>query len=200
MGEEMNDTADLRDPHRTSGAFVVGAVLAGAFAFGALDQYLGSRNLFGTGVSELSAPWLLLPFAAGSGQLQWRRAAWLGLAATWLALLGDVLMIVSPVEGVHLTPGIFAASASSQLHWFLCGLISGPLYGVLGNRWRLSRSWPAAALAAAPLILEPVAAAAGLLSSTSAAADCAEAVAGLLLAGFFAVAIARSRQRPLGAA
>jgi hypothetical protein len=186
---------------RRTGALAAGAVLTGAFALGALDQYLGAQySRFGTEVSLMSAPWLLVPFVAGAGQLQWRRAAWLGLAATWLALLGDVLMIVSPMEGVHLTVHQFAISASSQWPWFLGGLVSGPVYGVLGHRWRLSRSWLSAALAAAPLILEPVAAALGLRYSISAGACCLEAGAGLLLAGFFAIAIARSRRRPLGAA
>lgn len=89
--------------------------LAGAVAFGALDQYIGSRySRVGTAVSGMSAPWLLVPFTIGAFQPHWRRAAWLGLAATWLAVGAYVLMIDSPMEGVHPTLRIVAMSAHSQ--------------------------------------------------------------------------------------
>jgi hypothetical protein len=57
-------------------------ILTAAGAFGCLDQYIGSLySQFATAVSVMSAPWLLLPFAAGAFQAGWRRAAWLGLAS-----------------------------------------------------------------------------------------------------------------------
>src|SRR5262245_53586294 len=93
-------------------------VLAAAVAFGALDQYIGSLySQFGTAVSGMSAPWLLLPFAVGAVQPSRVRAAWLGLAATWLAVAAYVLMIDSPMESVHLTLRLLWASASSQWPW-----------------------------------------------------------------------------------
>ena len=39
----------------------------------------------------MSAPWLLVPFLAGAWQASQRRAALVGIAATWLAVLAYVL-------------------------------------------------------------------------------------------------------------
>lgn len=151
--------------------------LTAAFAFGAIDQYLQvlipssqlSVSLFTVQVSGMSAPWLLVPFLAGAWQMSRRRAALVGLAATWLAVLAWVLMIISPMEGSHLgaaPPGwhgsynqltlhMFAASLASQWLWFAGGLITGPLYGWLGHYWRMRRSTAAALLAVLPVLLEP---------------------------------------------
>src|SRR5438477_9320014 len=79
--------------------------------FGAADQYLGSLTGSGhawaagwsTDISLPSAPWLVLPFVAGATQRSPRRAALLGLACTYAALLGYAVMTLSPVEHAHLT-------------------------------------------------------------------------------------------------
>jgi hypothetical protein len=154
--------------------------LAAAFAFGAADQYLQvvipsgshlSASLFAVQISGMSAPWLLVAFLAGAWQGSQRRAALVGLGATWLAILAWTLMIISPMEGSHLgapPPGwhgsynqltvhMFAASLATQLMWFAGGLISGPLYGWLGYRWRTRRSAAACLVAALPVLLEPAA-------------------------------------------
>src|ERR1700740_2250330 len=132
---------------------VVIALMAAA-AFGAVDQYLPaaipmssrlSAHLFAVEVSKMSAPWLLVPFLAGAWQCGPRRAALVGLAATWLSALAYVLMIVSPLGGAHLTPWTFALSLASQWLWCAGGLIAGPVYGWLGYRWRALQS-PAAGL------------------------------------------------------
>src|SRR5215471_8167861 len=94
---------------RRPGRGVVLITLVAAFAFGAIDQYLGAlQSPTLTEVSTMSAPWLLLPFLAGAWQAGQRRAALVGLAATWLAVLAYVAMIVSPMEGTHLTLRTFA--------------------------------------------------------------------------------------------
>ncbi len=144
----------------------VAIALTAAFAFGAIDQYVPEAipmsthlgaHLFAVQISGMSAPWLLVPFLAGAWQASQRRAALVGIAATWLAVLAYVLMIVSPMEGVHLTPRTFAFSLASQWPWFAGGLIIGPLYGCLGQRWRAGGSTAAALLAALPVLLEPAA-------------------------------------------
>ncbi len=181
-------------------------ILAAAVAFGAVDQYLGSLfSNFATAVSGMSAPWLLLPFAAGAAQAtaaqataaqatrpgaagsraRWLRAAGFGLAATWLAVIGYVLMIDSPMEGVHLTVRVATATVRSQWPWWLGGLVSGPLYGVLGWLWRSRRSWLSAALAAIPVLFEPVLGRFGFRPAIDVTASYAEAAAGLALAGYF---------------
>ena len=112
---------------RSDGNVIV--TLAAAFAFGAIDQYLGAlQSSLLTEVSVMSAPWLLVPFLSGASQAGPRRAAFLGLAATWLSVLAYVIMTISPLEGTHL--GARPA-----------GLVSGPLYGWLGYWWR-TRSGP----------------------------------------------------------
>jgi hypothetical protein len=179
--------------------------------------------LFVVEVSGMSAPWLLVPFLAGAWQTGQRRAALVGLAATWLAVLAYVLMIISPMEGTHLgsrpaslTVGtwnqlslqLFLRVLASQWPWFAGGLITGPLYGWLGHRWRARRSLAPALLAALPILLEPAArwlvTYLGLsgtgwfmfswpLQRSGIAALFAELAVGLLLTGAVITVIARGR-------
>lgn len=137
-------------------AFLVGVV------FGAGDQYLGSLNtpgLWTVSLSLLSAPWLVLPFAFGCSQLRARRAAVLGLVVTLSALLGYFLMVMGPFEGgrssftFHEIRGLVFSNKLNVVG----GLVSGPLYGVLGQYWRTRRAWLSAALVAGALCLEPLA-------------------------------------------
>jgi hypothetical protein len=188
-----------------TGAVPAVAAVAAAAAFGGADQYIGSRySPFLTAVSGMSAPWLLLPFIVGACQARRRRALVLGFAATWAAVGAYVLMIVSPVEGVHMTVPVVAATAASQWPWFLGGLISGPLYGLLGYRWRARRSWPAALLATLPVIFEPaarwLAGHSGVLPwSPFPPAGYAEVATGLALTAAVAAAAVRPRalRRPV---
>ena len=137
------------------------AFLAGV-VFGAGDQYLGSLNspgLWTVSLSLLSAPWLILPFAFGCSQLRARRAALLGLVVTLSALLGYFLMVMGPFEGgqssftFHEIRGLVL---SNKLN-IVGGLVTGPLYGLLGQHWRTRRAWLSAALVAGALCLEPLA-------------------------------------------
>jgi Family of unknown function (DUF6518) len=175
-------------------------ILAAALAFGALDQYIGSLySNFATAVSGMSAPWLLLPFAVGAVQATRRGSAWTGLAATWLAVTGYVVMIDSPMEGAHPSARLLAATAHSQWPWFLGGLISGPVYGVLGYLWRARRSWISAVLAAIPVLLEPLVNRLGFRPSIDLTASYAEAAIGLGLALYFGYVLARTgRSRGTG--
>lgn len=91
-------------------------------------------------VSLLSAPWLVLPFAFGCGQLH-PGAVTIGLVVTLSALLGYFLMIMGPFAGgqwnlsLHEVRGLFL---SNTLNIF-GGFVTGPLYGFLGQRWRTRR-------------------------------------------------------------
>ena len=137
------------------------AVVVG-FVFGGADQYLGSLVTLGpwaSSVSAMSAPWLLLPFVFGSTQVQRRRAILLGLTVTVSALAGYFALTLSPLEGVPISrfPADLVALAHSNLRNIVGGLVTGPLFGALGQRWRVSRSWLSAALVAAAFCLEPLA-------------------------------------------
>jgi hypothetical protein len=146
-------------------AFFLAAI--GGIAFGAADQYLGSRTaMFGAWAStaaQMSAPWLLLPFVAGMTQQRARRAALLGLVVTASALFGYFAMTYSPIE-IHpwsvnrFTTGMVAVTTTGYNPFYiLAGLVTGPVFGLLGQRWRVYRSWASAALVAGVLCLEPLA-------------------------------------------
>jgi Family of unknown function (DUF6518) len=213
-------------PRRRRGVAGIIVALAAAFAFGAVDQYLGSlRSAFLTEISGMSAPWLVVPFVVGAFQASRRRAALAGLAATWLSVLGYVVMIVSPMEGTHLgprpagltgswlqlSPHLVVATLVSQWLWFAGGLVAGPLFGWLGHLWR-ARRWSAAALLVVlPVLLEP--AARWLVSQLGVSysgrlafgwpgyrpavvAELVELAVGLVLTGVVVVAIARARGAP----
>ena len=207
---------------RPAGAVPIAVALTAAFSFGAADQYLQvvvpmghlGAYQFAVQVSGgMSALWLLVPFLAGAWQAGRGRAALVGLAATWLSVLAYVLMIVSPMEGTQLTPRVLAFVLASQWPWFAGGLITGPLYGWLGHRWRAHRSLAAALLAALPVLLEPgarwLASGLGLANipwltfqwpfgGGAVTAEFAELAAGLLLTGL-AVRLAVRRRVPAGA-
>src|SRR6266513_3039533 len=87
---------------------------------------------FGAGISLLSAPWLVLPFVAGATQREPRRAALLGLACTYAALLGYGLMTLSPFENAHLTLATVRGFVVSERSVLLGGVVTGPLFGWFG--------------------------------------------------------------------
>ena len=130
-------------------------------AFGAGDQYLGSGHVWGIGwptdISLLSAPWLVLAFVAGATQREPRRAALLGLACTYAALLGYAVMTLSPVEHAHLTVATLRGFAVSERSVLLGGIVTGPLFGWFGQQWRTRRAIAGALVTAAALCLEPLA-------------------------------------------
>jgi hypothetical protein len=139
----------------------VAAIVVG-LGFGGADQYLGS--LIGLGpwtvsVSEMSALWLILPLAAGYTQRRPERAALAGLLATGAALTGFFAMTLSPVEGVALHSAVAGIPGliGSNLENIAGGAVTAPLCGLIGGRARTGRWWPAAALVAGALCLEPVA-------------------------------------------
>lgn len=137
------------------------AALVGA-VFGAADQYLGSLHALGlwtVSASLLSAPWLFLPFVVGCSQPRWTRAAAVGLVATLCALAGYFVMVMGPFEGGHSSfdlrelHGLLVSNARN----IVGGLLTAPLYGALGQRWRTRRSWMSATLTAGAFCLEPLA-------------------------------------------
>ncbi len=168
---------------------VVLALLLSA-AFGAGDQYLGS--LTGSGhawaagwssdISLLSAPWLVLPFVAGATQREPRRAALLGLACTYVALVGYGLMALSPVEHAHLTVASLRGFVVSERTVLVGGIVTGPLFGWFGQQWRTRRAIVGALVTAAALCLEPLARRATIDPIQHREVWLAEVAAGLALA------------------
>jgi hypothetical protein len=110
-------------------------------------------------LSQLSAPWLLLPFAFGCSQLRANRAALIGLVVTVAGLFGYFLMTLGPFEGGHASLNLRAARGLLLSNtWIIAGgLVTGPLYGLIGQRWRTRRAWMSAVLVTAAFCLEPLA-------------------------------------------
>jgi hypothetical protein len=190
---------DARAGRAKSLVFLVAVVLG--LCFGAADQYLGSLQVPGlwtVSLSLLSAPWLVLPFVFGCSQLRARRAAMLGLVVTLSALLGYFLMIMGPFEGGHASLSlreIRGLLVSNKLN-IAGGFVTGPLYGLLGQRWRTRRSWTSAIFVAGALCLEPLAqTAAGDNSSGASTVWPFEVLAGIALATYFLVAGVAYRRR-----
>ena len=141
-------------------AYLIAVILG--LLFGAADQQLGSVvHAWGATAAQVSAPWLVLPFLFGLSQRRARRAALLGLVATASALTGYFVMTYSPLE-IHpwtfhrFTTGMVALTTRGYNPFYILGgLVTGPLFGYLGQRWRVRRSWVSATLVAGALLLEP---------------------------------------------
>jgi hypothetical protein len=175
-------------------------------AFGAGDQYLGSLTGSGhlwavgwsTDISLLSAPWLVLPFVAGATQREPRRAALLGLACTYAALLGYMVMTLSPVEHAHISAAAIRGFMISERGVLIGGIVSGPLFGWFGQQWRTKRRIAGALVTAGALCLEPLARRVTIDPIQDRDVWLAEVAAGLALAA--AVLVQRFLLRPSGIA
>jgi hypothetical protein len=180
-------------PHQM--AFLLAIALA--FSFGAADQYLGSvlAHPWAADVSLLSAPWLVLPFLAGWTQRDPKRAAVLGLACTMSALLGYGLMTLSPMEGAELTVQTARGFVVSSSPVILGGLLTGLLFGWLGNRWRNDRAWLGALALALAVCLEPLARIAYGQAIRFRTVSLAEVVVGLAMVVYVAAAALTAQGR-----
>jgi hypothetical protein len=169
-----------------------------AAAFGAADQFLGARawvvGPWATDASLLSAPWLLVAFAAGWTQLTPRRAAAFGFVCTIAALAGYWTMTLSPVEGAVVTLRGVGGLLAGQSAYVVGGLVTGPLFGWLGHRWRTRRDRASALAAASAVCCEPLAHAADGAAVGLHGVWAAEVAVGLALA-LAAVAAAPRRAR-----
>ena len=183
-------------------AYLVAVVVG--LAFGAADQQLGTLTAelgpWTSTAAQVSAPWLILPFLFGTSQQHARRAAVVGLVVTASALVGYFAMIYSPVE-IHpwsldrFTSGFVAVTTSGyNPMYILGGLVTGPLFGVLGQRWRVRRSWVSATVVAGALCLEPLARWASGQLMAPGVVWTVEVAAGVIVAALFAYALTRLRR------
>jgi hypothetical protein len=140
-------------------------VLTGAFAFGVLAAWVKGPDTDGISalsqvradVGNLSIPWLLVAFVAGSIASRPWTGAVLGLAATMAALLGFYLLtsIFINVGGLDFPRNIPREFFVNRVY-LEGGLISGSLFGALGAWWSRRRSIAASVLVGAAMMFEPV--------------------------------------------
>lgn len=170
--------------------------IAFAATFGAADQFLGARfyvlGSWATDASLLSAPWLLIAFVAGWSQSTSRRAATLGFVCTIAALVGYCAMTLSPMEGAVVTLRGVRGLLVGQLAYAVAGLLTGPLLGWLGYRWRTRRDWIGAVAVALSLCFEPLAHVAAGTTVSFSGVWAVEVLVGLAMA-LYAIAAARRR-------
>lgn len=134
---------------------------------------------------------------AGLTQERARRAMASGLLVTAAALVGYFAMGHSPMEGVPIDR--FFDRVLTQMRtgfnplWIVGGVLTGPLYGLLGHRWRFTRSWISAVLVAGALCFEPLARGVAGMLSRHAVVWWVEIALGVAAALYFASLIATSR-------
>jgi hypothetical protein len=168
-----------------------------AFAFGGADQYLGSLSAhpWATEASLLSAPWLALAFLAGWTQREPKHGALLGFACTASALAGYGLMTLSPVENAHLSLASVGAFVRSERPVIVGGMLTGPVFGWLGSRWRNDRARLGALAVGAAVSLEPLARRAASEAITLRSVWAAEIAVGLLMMIYVVAATLASQRR-----
>src|ERR1041385_3988122 len=140
-------------------------ILGAAFAFGVLAALAKGQNTDGiqtmsrvrSDLGNLSTPWLLVPFVAGTQCVRRRPAACVGLLATAAALGGFYLLTTFVIDlGHHGVVGDLRLEFTANRGYFEGGLVTGPLFGALGCWWRQTRTVPASILAGALLMAEPL--------------------------------------------
>jgi hypothetical protein len=124
-----------------------------------------------------------------------------GVLVTAGALIGYFVTTCSPIEAVPFVrfstcvPNVGFTGYNPL--WIAGGIVLGPLYGLLGYRWRVSRSWVGPALVAGTLCLEPLArVVAGMLSPPTVVWK-TEVAIGVLVAIAFVVTISRRARSAL---
>jgi hypothetical protein len=169
-----------------------------ATAFGAADQFLGARawvvGSWAIDASLLSSPWLLVAFLAGWSQPTAKRAAVFGFVCTIAALVGYWTMTLSPLEGAVVTVRGVRGLVVGQSAYGLGALVSGPLFGWLGYRWRSQPDLMSALAVSLSVCCEPLAHAAVGTPINFDGVWAAEVVVGLLMM-LYVIAAAQRRTR-----
>ena len=127
-----------------------------AAVFGAVEQWAGAQNPpFVAALGGMSAPWLVLPFLVGASRASRRSALVLGFAVVLVAVAGFLAAGVGLVQTLTSGPSAVLWAMLGHLPWLLGAMVSGPVFGLLGYEWRVTRSWWLALAATAPVMLEP---------------------------------------------
>ncbi|MGZ4108576.1 MAG: hypothetical protein ACXVP7_02695 [Actinomycetota bacterium] len=108
-------------------------------------------------LGNLSAPWVLIAWFAGTCSRRIPASSVFGLAATTIALGGFYLVsgVVEPMDRGGVVRDVGAWISANRVY-FEAGLLSGPVFGALGGWWARRRSPGAFAVAGLLMIGEPL--------------------------------------------
>jgi hypothetical protein len=140
-------------------------LLAVAFAFGVVAALVKGQSGDGRAIvsqvrsalGNLSAPWVLIAWFAGTRARRIPVSIVLGLAATTIALAGFYLVsgVVEPMDRGGVVRDVGAWISANRVY-FEAGLLSGPVFGALGGWWARRRSPSVFAVAGLLMIGEPL--------------------------------------------
>jgi hypothetical protein len=139
------------------------SVLLAALCFGMLAALIkgpgGADDVSAirSSLGNLSTPWLLVAFVAGTRCSRLRSGALVGLLATMVALIGFYLVssIIQDL-GHHGFLGDLRLELSANRGYLQSGLVAGPLFGALGAWWRQRGTLGASVVAGVLLMAEPL--------------------------------------------
>jgi Family of unknown function (DUF6518) len=137
---------------RRVGLFVGAAVAFGVAVAAIKGQDTGVRDALG----NLSAPWVVVPFVAGTSFRAVWRGAVVGVVVTLAALLG---FYVAEAAILDLGPHPWYVDVKLTVTWNVYatwGIPTGLLYGALGALWSARRSAAAAAAVGLAFVAEPL--------------------------------------------
>ena len=140
-------------------------ILVAAFGFGLLAAWVKGQDgdgrsvvsLLRSDIGNLSAPWLVVAFLAGTCATRSAWGAGLGLVATLSALLGFYVLTSLVVDlGGYGLPETFARELWANRLYFVSGAVSGPLFGALADWRQPPFALRASVLAGALMVGEPI--------------------------------------------
>lgn len=138
-------------------------MLGASLAFGLLAAWAKGTG-GGHGLPEarsvlgnLSMPWVLLAFVAGTRFAKLRSGVLVGFAATMVALTGFYVYssIVQDLGG-HGFVGDLRLELTANRGYLEGGVVTGPLFGALGAWWQSRRRLSASVVAGVLLMAEPL--------------------------------------------
>jgi hypothetical protein len=148
-------------PRRLTTTRRVALMIAVSVVFGIVMAWIKGNGLgLSDAVGNISALWLLVPFLAGAAADGRRMVAGAlsGLIATLAALTGFYFAESFVLDlGQHPWLTDLSLTMGAVTYYAERGLVTGPVFGALGQWWRQRRSVVAAGLIAAVFVLEPLA-------------------------------------------
>jgi hypothetical protein len=111
-------------------------------------------------IGNVSAPWLLLPFAASAlaGRTRTAAGATIGLAVSIVAMLGFYVTNAAVLDlGPHPWLVDLRLAVEGGRMYMALALLSGPMFGALGAIWQRQHSAMLGVAVASLLVFEPAA-------------------------------------------